>query len=106
MSNDEAEIRTLIDRWAEAVHAGDMDGVLADHTEDIVMFDVPPPERGARQGGLSRHMAALFQVAETRRRVRDRLARRHRRERCRLCTRTAPLRDRRGAQKDPETASV
>jgi uncharacterized protein (TIGR02246 family) len=43
MSNDEAEIRALIARWAKAVHAGDMDGVLADHTDDIVMFDVPPP---------------------------------------------------------------
>jgi uncharacterized protein (TIGR02246 family) len=43
MSSDEAEIRTLIEHWAKAVHVGDMDGVLADHTEDIVMFDVPPP---------------------------------------------------------------
>ena len=43
MSNEETEIRALIERWANAVHAGDMDGVLADHTEDIVMFDVPPP---------------------------------------------------------------
>lgn len=43
MSNDEGEIRALIEGWAKAVHAGDMDGVLADHTEDIVMFDVPPP---------------------------------------------------------------
>jgi uncharacterized protein (TIGR02246 family) len=41
--SDEGEIRTLIERWARAVHAGDMDGVLADHAEDIVMFDVPPP---------------------------------------------------------------
>jgi uncharacterized protein (TIGR02246 family) len=43
MNNDEAEIRTLIERWAEAVHAGNLDGVLADHAEDLVMFDVPPP---------------------------------------------------------------
>ena len=43
MSSDETAIRALIQRWANAVHAGDMDGVLADHTEDIVMFDVPPP---------------------------------------------------------------
>ena len=35
-------------RWAEAVHAGDIDTVLADHAEDIVMFDVPPPEQGVR----------------------------------------------------------
>ena len=27
---------------------GDMDGVLADHADDIVMFDVPPPEDGVR----------------------------------------------------------
>jgi uncharacterized protein (TIGR02246 family) len=47
MSN-EAEIRELIERWAAAVHAGDMDGVLADHSDDIVMFDVPPPEDGVR----------------------------------------------------------
>jgi ketosteroid isomerase-like protein len=25
-----------------------MDGVLADHTDDIVMFDVPPPNDGVR----------------------------------------------------------
>ena len=43
MSNDEAEIRALIERWATAVHAGDIDAVLENHTEDIVMFDVPPP---------------------------------------------------------------
>ena len=46
--DDEAQIRDLITRWAAAVHAGDLDGVLADHAEDIVMFDVPPPEDGVR----------------------------------------------------------
>jgi uncharacterized protein (TIGR02246 family) len=43
MSEDETQIRALIERWAKAVHAGDMDGVLVDHADDIVMFDVPPP---------------------------------------------------------------
>ena len=46
--DNEQEIRQLIVRWAEAVHAGDLDGVLDDHAEDIVMFDVPPPEEGVR----------------------------------------------------------
>ena len=46
--SDESEIRALIERWADAVHAGDMDGVLADHAADIVMFDVPPPDDGVR----------------------------------------------------------
>ena len=48
MSEDEDRIRRLIERWAAAVHAGDLDGVLADHAADIVVFDVPPPNRGVR----------------------------------------------------------
>jgi uncharacterized protein (TIGR02246 family) len=48
MSEDVAQIRTLIEKWAKAVHIGDLDGVLADHATDIVMFDVPPPEDGVR----------------------------------------------------------
>lgn len=48
MTDDETHIRELIERWASAVHAGDMAGVLADHARDIVMFDVPPPNEGVR----------------------------------------------------------
>jgi uncharacterized protein (TIGR02246 family) len=48
MASDEQQIRTLIERWAAAVHGGDLDGVLADHADDIVMFDVPPPYDGVR----------------------------------------------------------
>jgi uncharacterized protein (TIGR02246 family) len=48
MHDDEEQIRTLIEGWADAVHAGDMDGVLAGHADDIVMFDVPPPQDGVR----------------------------------------------------------
>jgi uncharacterized protein (TIGR02246 family) len=46
--DDEQEIRELVERWAAAVHAGDLDTVLAQHSEDIVMFDVPPPYQGVR----------------------------------------------------------
>jgi uncharacterized protein (TIGR02246 family) len=46
--SDEQAIRTLIERWANAVHAGDLDVVLQDHADDIVMFDVPPPTAGVR----------------------------------------------------------
>jgi uncharacterized protein (TIGR02246 family) len=42
-ADDEAAIRTLIERWAEAVHTGDLGVVLADHDSGIVMFDVPTP---------------------------------------------------------------
>lgn len=46
--DDTEQIRALVERWAEAVHRGDMEAVLADHAEDIVMFDVPPPQQGVR----------------------------------------------------------
>ncbi|NUL05366.1 SgcJ/EcaC family oxidoreductase [Streptomyces lunaelactis] len=48
MDDDETQIRALIERWAKAVRAGDLDGVLVDHADDIVMFDVPPPKGGVR----------------------------------------------------------
>jgi uncharacterized protein (TIGR02246 family) len=47
-TDDEMAVRTVITKWANAVHEGDMDGVLAAHSDDIVMFDVPPPSAGVR----------------------------------------------------------
>lgn len=72
--DDEATIRELITRWAEAVHTGDIDTVLADHDSDIVMFDVPPPYDGVR--GIDAYhdswppffewqrQGAIFEIAE------------------------------------------
>lgn len=37
------EINALIRCWERAIQAGDQDGILARHTEDVVMFDVPEP---------------------------------------------------------------
>ena len=48
MRDDERAIRDFVHRWAEAVHTGDLGRVLANHAEDIVMFDEPPPEEGVR----------------------------------------------------------
>jgi uncharacterized protein (TIGR02246 family) len=48
MSDEETQIRELIEGWAAAVRRGDLQGVLADHADDIVMFDVPPPYEGVR----------------------------------------------------------
>ena len=39
--DDEKRITELIERWAAAIRAQDLPGVLADHADDIVMFDVP-----------------------------------------------------------------
>ena len=83
---DEDHIRELIQRWAAAVHTGDMATVLADHAPDIVMFDVPPPYEGLRgidayrdtwpgffrwqASGASFELESLDVTAGTRRRVR------------------------------------
>ena len=40
---DEAAIRDLVESWAGAVRAKDFDRILAHHSADILMFDVPPP---------------------------------------------------------------
>jgi uncharacterized protein (TIGR02246 family) len=45
---DEQAVRALLERWAAAVHDGELDVVLADHAADLVMFDVPPPHEGVR----------------------------------------------------------
>lgn len=37
------EVTVLIRRWESAIQAGNMEAILADHAEDIVMFDVPEP---------------------------------------------------------------
>ena len=41
--SNEADIHALVERWASAVRAKDMEGALANHADDIVMFDVPMP---------------------------------------------------------------
>ncbi len=43
---NEQDIRTVIDRWIDAIRARDIDGVIAAHTDDIVLYDVPPPDEG------------------------------------------------------------
>lgn len=40
---DEVEIRDLIVSWARAVRAKDLEGIVARHSPEILMFDLPPP---------------------------------------------------------------
>lgn len=43
MDNNESAIRAIIENWAQAVRERNMDGILAYHTADIMMYDVPQP---------------------------------------------------------------
>lgn len=40
---DESAIRDLVENWAKAVRTRNLDGILANHSPEIKMFDVPPP---------------------------------------------------------------
>lgn len=51
-----SEIRTAIEQWASSIRCGDLEGVLAGHGAEIVMFDVPAPEGGVR--GLEEYASA------------------------------------------------
>lgn len=42
MTNDE-QIKGMVESWAQAVRENDMEGIMAWHHPDIVMYDVPPP---------------------------------------------------------------
>jgi uncharacterized protein (TIGR02246 family) len=53
-SNDESEIRELIERWAKAVREENRAAIQADHDPGILMFDVPPPFLSR---GLDQYMA-------------------------------------------------
>jgi ketosteroid isomerase-like protein len=41
--NDEAQIRALVDDWARAIRAKDVDGVLRHYAPDLVHFSLAPP---------------------------------------------------------------
>jgi len=43
MISHEEEIRSLVRSWEHAIQTCDIDGILAHHSEDVLMFDVPEP---------------------------------------------------------------
>jgi uncharacterized protein (TIGR02246 family) len=60
----ESAIRALVESWAAAVRAGDLDAVLADHSEDIQMFDVPPPNEVRGIDAYSKTWPGFFEWIE------------------------------------------
>jgi uncharacterized protein (TIGR02246 family) len=48
MDDDESALRELVDRWVAGIQNRDVEAVVANHTDDLVMFDVPPPYDGVR----------------------------------------------------------
>lgn len=42
-TTNETAVRALIENWAQAVRAGNLPDIMAHHSADMLMFDVPPP---------------------------------------------------------------
>jgi len=42
-STNEDQVRELVENWAQAVRNKDIEKILAHHSDNIVMFDVPKP---------------------------------------------------------------
>jgi len=42
-SQEDLAVRNVVESWAAAVRRRDYEGILKNHSADIVMFDVPPP---------------------------------------------------------------
>jgi len=40
----ETQVRKVLDAWTKAVRDRDIERVLAHHSTDMVLFDVPPPD--------------------------------------------------------------
>jgi len=63
MSNNsnKKQIRKVIESWATAIRAGDMEGILANHTNDILMFDVPEPLQSKGKTAYKKTWELFFQ---------------------------------------------
>jgi uncharacterized protein (TIGR02246 family) len=56
----EAEIRALIEEQAKAIRAKDVEGSLASHAPDVVLFDVVKPLRSTGADAARERLAAWF----------------------------------------------
>jgi ketosteroid isomerase-like protein len=60
LASNEEQIRRLVNDWAKAVRAKDMDGALAHHAKDMVMFDVPLPLQSKGLGAYKKTWELFF----------------------------------------------
>jgi ketosteroid isomerase-like protein len=46
--SDTERVQAMIENWAGAIETGDRPGILADHADDLLMFDFPSVVRGIK----------------------------------------------------------
>jgi uncharacterized protein (TIGR02246 family) len=59
-TQNEIEIHKIIENWAKAVRAEDIEGIVAHHSNDILLFDVPPPFQSKGMAAYRKSWEAFF----------------------------------------------
>jgi uncharacterized protein (TIGR02246 family) len=65
MASTESEVRTLVDRWSEAVRAKDLDRLMGLYAPDIVYFDVVPPLQFIGSAAVRENFVRWFESWES-----------------------------------------
>ena len=58
--NDEAEIKSVIESYVEALRAKDLDGIVSIYAPDLVAFDIVPPLQYAGADTFRKHWEEGF----------------------------------------------
>jgi ketosteroid isomerase-like protein len=61
---DEIRIRDILEEWARAVRARNIEGVMANHASDILLFEVPPPVRSPGEAAYRQSWELFFKWAD------------------------------------------
>lgn len=59
-ADDEARVRAVMDGWAKAIAAKDIDAVMSHYAADIVTFDLAPPLQTTGPEALKKSLEAWF----------------------------------------------
>ncbi len=65
MTSNDAEIRALLDRWADAIRRKDIDLLMPVYSPDIVYFDVVPPLQIQGAAAARRNFLRWFDLWES-----------------------------------------
>jgi uncharacterized protein (TIGR02246 family) len=61
-SREDAQVRALVERWADAIRAKDVEGVLSRYGRDIVSFDLAPPLAHVGSHSLRKGLEGWFRT--------------------------------------------
>jgi uncharacterized protein (TIGR02246 family) len=62
--SEETEVREVVEDWARAVRRKDREGILRNHSPDVLMFDVPPPLQSKGIDAYERTWDVFFSWSE------------------------------------------